>query len=1264
MTKLAAGGIALLAAVALAEIPGSTSTGIPLFRRDVSAIQMLVNNGFTAGATNADGRVVITATSNPLQAIGAAAAQWSGIASALINFLPAQRTALNNNPSDGNFVLTIEDTPENRSVVGSFLAITVYQYASDGTITDSDIIFNPNLVESGVLYPFSTDQETGTYDLQSVMAHELGHTLGSSHSPVIGATMFQGQTGFSAYATAAEATVHQKLSADDVAFATTRYPAPSAQAQLGSIAGKVALTSGGPVPGALVVAVDPTTGITIGGLASLTDGSYQLSSIPPGTYFVYAQPANGPVMTSNLSGVPNISQANANFRVTFAGGNATPSAIPLSAGQAATANMSVDPAAPGMQVAYLGTGSVGGTDWVSSNGVQSSAGGTSLDLLLWGEGLSSGVTASQMRLLGPGITLRSGSLRAGAVMNGMTALRFTVDLAPAAATVPVTIAVVNGTDAAVYSGGFVIVGSATGCTSTVSSKQFSVSAAGGPGTVTVTAGAGCAWTAQSGASWLKFTSATTGSGNGSVSFTADPNTGVARSGGLTIAGQSVIVNQAAYAYTISGQATAFGHRTKRRNDHPERVAERFDDNRRQRQLQPRGACRWRQLHDRTIPQRVHLHPAQLQLQQPERQPDGQFRRRCISTLDAHEDAQRQLHAGTERRDVWCNGVECDWGRPYQWDGNSDGERAVGTHAGFHERNRVELRLECMHAQRCVESRQQLSAYHGDGKRGSQCTVAGDEPGERIRGRFGDGKCQRRNHGDGGDDRLANGGPGNAGERSGDIGNGRSGGVRVRQRYGRGSITSVAVAVDGTTVGNAFYGVIRNDVCTQYPGSPGCPNVGFGFMLNGNTLVVGSHTVTVTATAGNSLGNTATAVAVATINVSSSTTAYYEIVNKNSGKVLDVVGASAANGAGIDQWGYQGGANQQWQLAAIDSTYYRIVNKNSGKVLDVTGVSAANGALIQQWDYVGGANQQWQLVPVDSSGDYEIVGKNSGKVLDVTGVSSANGAGIQQWDYLGGNNQKWQLVAPASNSVPVLTVTKTHTGNFTQGQTNATYTVTVGNGAGAGPTSGTVTVTENAPSGLTLVSMSGTGWSCGSSACTRSDVLNAGGSYPAIAVTVKVASNAPAQVTNQASVSGGGSVTANASDVTTVTAATTIGTPTVVLETPRNGAAVSGMIAVEGYAFASTTGGGSIASVAVAVDGTTVGNAFYGVVRNDVCTQYPGSPGCPNVGFGLMLNGNTLAAGSHIITVTARRATRRGTRPRRWRARRSTFPRAALRTMRS
>ncbi len=102
----------------------------------------------------------------------------------------------------------------------------------------------------------------------------------------------------------------------------------------------------------------------------------------------------------------------------------------------------------------------------------------------------------------------------------------------------------------------------------------------------------------------------------------------------------------------------------------------------------------------------------------------------------------------------------------------------------------------------------------------------------------------------------------------------------------------------------------------------------------------------------------------------------------------------------------------------------------------------------------------------------------------------------------------------------------------QGQTNATYSVTVSNQALVA-TSGTVTVTEMLPAGLAPVSMDGTGWNCSSTACTRSDSLGSGASYPAITVTVNVASTAPGQVINQVSVSGGGSPGANAADPTTV-----------------------------------------------------------------------------------------------------------------------------------
>ena len=118
---------------------------------------------------------------------------------------------------------------------------------------------------------------------------------------------------------------------------------------------------------------------------------------------------------------------------------------------------------------------------------------------------------------------------------------------------------------------------------------------------------------------------------------------------------------------------------------------------------------------------------------------------------------------------------------------------------------------------------------------------------------------------------------------------------------------------------------------------------------------------------------------------------------------------------------------------------------------------------------------------------------------------------------------------------LLSVNKTHIGNFATGQTGASYSLFVSNSASAGAANGTVTVSEIVPAGLTLKSMYGVDWNCppGGSTCTRSDLLSPGSSYPPITVLVNVAASAPSQITNQVSLVGGGSVWASASETTNV-----------------------------------------------------------------------------------------------------------------------------------
>src|SRR5437867_6073542 len=125
-------------------------------------------------------------------------------------------------------------------------------------------------------------------------------------------------------------------------------------------------------------------------------------------------------------------------------------------------------------------------------------------------------------------------------------------------------------------------------------------------------------------------------------------------------------------------------------------------------------------------------------------------------------------------------------------------------------------------------------------------------------------------------------------------------------------------------------------------------------------------------------------------------------------------------------------------------------------------------------------------------------------------------------------------AATVTAAPKFTLTKTVSSAGLARGASGVFTLTAANTGG--PTNGTaVTVDDNMPAGLTPTSVDGSGWNCAISGqlvhCTRSDVLNAASSYPTIALTAKVAEDAPATLTNTASVSGGGEVSAGVGSVT-------------------------------------------------------------------------------------------------------------------------------------
>ncbi len=102
------------------------------------------------------------------------------------------------------------------------------------------------------------------------------------------------------------------------------------------------------------------------------------------------------------------------------------------------------------------------------------------------------------------------------------------------------------------------------CTYSISPTSQSFVSTGGPGSVSVTASTGCSWTATSNnASWITITSASSGTGSGTVAFTVAVNTGTSqRTGTMTIAGQTFTVTQSppsSCTYSISPTSASFDY---------------------------------------------------------------------------------------------------------------------------------------------------------------------------------------------------------------------------------------------------------------------------------------------------------------------------------------------------------------------------------------------------------------------------------------------------------------------------------------------------------------------------------------------------------------------------------------------------------------------------------------------------------------------------------------------------------------------------------
>lgn len=133
---------------------------------------------------------------------------------------------------------------------------------------------------------------------------------------------------------------------------------------------------------------------------------------------------------------------------------------------------------------------------------------------------------------------------------------------------------------------------------------------------------------------------------------------------------------------------------------------------------------------------------------------------------------------------------------------------------------------------------------------------------------------------------------------------------------------------------------------------------------------------------------------------------YKLINRNSAKAMDVVDASTANGAKIQQWDYSATSNQKWVFTHRGANQYTITSSQTGKAIDEAAGEILSGDHVQMYTLnSGSANQRW-IPMATGSGYYRLVNSISGLVLEIDAASTANGAHVFQGEYASGNHEQW------------------------------------------------------------------------------------------------------------------------------------------------------------------------------------------------------------------------------------------------------------------